>query len=274
MRRLFICLIILVFWGFISAVKADPLAVARAWIDWSGLEIYTDEGVSVSWGGTVYFSTYAYDHDYREGEWDLGQYWYDEVSFEMQEREWDGSYYFTYYYEWYGDLGVSISMGRASAEAGIDYDDYYHRTYTHVKTEDGSFNEARAQLTYYGSLEVSGSGYVTFRVPYHIEGGIYGGKSASVESSAWLFYDYYNYDYYEIEKNIDDDGIGFWNTEGFLELSIYLDEDNSGYLEAGVYSYASSSSPVPLPSALWFFGSGLFGVAGFRKFFGSGRKHS
>ena len=260
MRRLFIYLIILVFWGFISAAKADPLAVARAWIDWSGLEIYTDDGVSVSWSGSVSLDTYAYDYDYRWGDWDEGRYDQREGSFK--------GIYFDYPVE------ASISMGRASAEASAGYPDYNNEIHAYAKTENGNFNEARAQVYQYGYFEVSGRGWVTFKVPYHIEGGIYGGKSASINSSAWLDYDYANYDYDEIKKNIDDDGIGFWNTEGFLELSIYLDEDNSDYLEAGVYSYASSSSPVPLPSALLLFGGGLFGVAGCRKFFGPGRKRS
>ncbi len=285
MRRLFICLIILVFWGFTSAAKADPLAVARAWIDWSNFEIQTTEGIMyVYWNGNVSIGTSA---------------WNDWFSDEESSSSEEGSFYYEKGYDEWGDyyyqfssnsLETSSVQGGANSIAQISN---ANRMFVSAETQDIlGHNEAYADASWDGWFYVEGSGTITFSIPYHLEVSIQEIGDPLATSFIRISFDPDQYDCincFEIGLGLGQDhyeeGPGWWSEDGKVfyydstfEYSLTIPDDNnyySGYLEVNLNTHAESwSSPVPLPSALWFFGSGLFGVAGFRKFLGPGRKHS
>ncbi|QJA05581.1 PEP-CTERM sorting domain-containing protein [Thermosulfurimonas marina] len=62
----------------------------------------------------------------------------------------------------------------------------------------------------------------------------------------------------------DFDGLGSWSEDGVLVAALFFTDGETGYFEGEVGAYAEASV-VPLPSALFLFGSGLLGVACWRR---------
>ena len=112
-----------------------------------------------------------------------------------------------------------------------------------------------------------------FSVPYHVEVTLSDapeGTEASTGVYAWLSLGSIEgprntYSDVGFGKSLLWDGPGSWSDDGILVVAPFFNDGETGYFGANLYSYAYSSSPVPLPSALFLFGGGLLGIAGWRK---------
>jgi hypothetical protein len=121
-------------------------------------------------------------------------------------------------------------------------------------------------------------------------GTIYSGKTGS--EMAYMFYNnLHNISYWDFAGNGGQSGWGLQNTFPFVNLqanppywSSFQDPDDpsmawffefsggyqtANYKDRAYYSWAvrdDDVAPVPIPSSLWLFGSGLAGIVGFVKF--------
>ncbi len=246
MRRFFSYVLVIFFLALASGVKAAPLATARAYLDWSQLTIRTFDvtghgAPSITWDSESYYQ-WAEASAYED-------YQYDESN------SWDY-------------LSVSASMGGASADATLD------------GTSMAAYSDpiragAWASAERYGTFTVSGEGLVAIGIPYEIEVSL---SSFAASASTYIWIKLSNSEDEEsgsgrfsdseviLDKEGDVDGLGTWTDSGWVWVTLYFEDGETGYFTASLDTDASS--PVPLPGTFVFLGSALLGLSlGKRKFF-------
>lgn len=237
MRTLLFYLLILVFLSLSLGVKAAPLATARAYLDWSQLTIRTFD---VTGNGALSIT------------WDSESYYQWAQAWAYEDYQYDGS-------NSWGSLSVSASMGGASARVTL-LDNASMEVYSDP-VEFTTWASARAER--YGTFTVSGEGFVVIGIPYEIEVSL---NSPSAYAYAGV---YLNLSDQPEGQRWSSAGAELWeegSDDGWIWVSFYFHNGDTGYFSASLDTY--TSSPVPLPGTFVLLGSALLGLSlGRKKFF-------
>ncbi len=239
MRIFLFYLLVIIFLSLSLGVKAAPLATAQAYLDWSHLTIQTFDvtgngAPSISWTSYYQWAEASADEDYQ---WN-------------KRNSWDS-------------LSVSASMAGAWAYATLNGTSM--RAYSDP-IEFGTEAWASASAERYGTFTVSGEGLVAIGVPYEIEVSL-SSFAASASTDIWIElsnseeWDSGRFSYSEVilEKEGDVDGLGTWTDSGWVWVTLYFEDGETGYFTASLDT--SASSPVPLPGTFVLLGSALLGFS-------------
>lgn len=150
--------------------------------------------------------------------------------------------------------------GWAFGSAFTDNADLYTSSYA-TSSLPGEYYSAAAEARRQIYYDVQSAGAVSFALPYELSSAV-SGLETSVYTQAWakiFVWDGASWQLAGVSSQTSP------NSSGVLELSTNFSGSGYGLVELGVFTAAEAGSPVPVPGAVFLFGSGLIGLIGLRR---------